>query len=303
MPIKTILVALGLEDDGKRVADRAVQLANQHQAQLVGVHVIEHMPSIDADLPSAIDPVVLASRIKDQSAVQLQALLGRADKPAILHVETGKPHAVITALAASHQADLIVIGPGIARNLRERAFGSTADRVIRSAPCPVLVVRREVIASYGHIVVGVDFSDHAKAAAQWASRLSPLASRELIHADAIPITFEQAMVEAGLSQPEINEYRDARLDTWRRQFTAMFSEEGRLPKRVRVKIVQGDAATTLIDASRRRKTDLVALGTLGANAMTQHLLGSVARNVLAGARCDVLVVPASAAANRNTHSK
>ncbi|MFA7680815.1 MAG: universal stress protein [Pigmentiphaga sp.] len=52
MPIKTIVVALALDDDSKRVAGRAVQLANQHQAQLVGVHVLENLPFLNQAGPT-----------------------------------------------------------------------------------------------------------------------------------------------------------------------------------------------------------------------------------------------------------
>src|SRR5690606_13688009 len=98
----------------------------------------------------------------------------------------------------------------------------------------------------------------------------------------------------GLSQNEIEQYRQARLDLSRQQLIELFGDAGRLPKGVRLTVVQGEPATTLINASRRRRTDLLALGTLGGGAVTQHLLGSVARKVLAGTRCDALVVPASA---------
>ncbi|CAM5569439.1 universal stress protein [Eoetvoesiella caeni] len=294
MSIKTILVALALEDDSQRVADRAIQLAKQHKAQLVAVHVVENPPLHDASLPPLIDLVALVGMLVDQNARQLQSLLETADKPAITHVEAGKPHDIIENLATSHKADLIVIGPGAAKGLRERVFGSTADRVVRCAPCPVLVVRKEAGAPYSHIAVGVDFSDHAQAAALWASRLSPMASRELIHVFDIPLAFELAMLKANTSQTEIDRYRDAKAKTARRQVIKMFGENGRLPKAARVRIIQGDASITLIRASRRRATDLVILGTQGENAIAQHLLGSVARKVLTNARCDVLVVPSAA---------
>jgi len=294
MPIRTILVALALEDDSKRIADRAIQLAQQHKAQLVAVHVFENPPLHDASLPPLVDLVALTGMLEDQYADQLQSLLGAADKPAVTHVEAGKPHEVIERLAMSHNADLIVIGPGVAKSLRERVFGSTADRVVRCSPCPVLVVRKETHTPYKRIAVGVDFSEHALAAALWASQLSPMAMRELIHVFDIPLEFEQAMLKAGTSQTEIDHYRNARAKTARQQVMKMFGENGRLPKATQVKIIQGDASLTLIRASRRKATDLVALGTQGLNAIAQHLLGSVARKVLTNARCDVLVVPSTA---------
>lgn len=295
MPIKTILVAVAFEDDGKRVADRAVQLANQHKAQLVGVHVVENLPTHDPELPPSVDAVALARMIKDRSARQLQGLLAAAERPAMTLVASGRAHDVIESMAAAHHADLLVIGPGVARNLREKVFGSTADRLVGCASCPVLVVRAEADAPYKHIAVGVDFSNQSRAAALWASRISPLAALELIHGVEIPLTFEQAMIEAGTSMAEIEQYREAKAAAARERMLAAYGVNGKFPRSTRARIVHGNPALVLLDASRRRAIDLVALGTQGSNMVARHLLGSVARSVLSEAKCDVLAIPASLA--------
>ena len=294
MPIQTILVALALNDDSSRIAARALQLASQHNAQLVAVHVIEEHLFFDSLLPTSIDTTLFTDRLKEQHGQQLQTLLETAGKPAIIHVETGKAHDIIENLAIASKADLIIIGPGVAENLREKMFGSTADRVVRSAPCPVLLVRNKSSGPYQHIAVGVDFSEHAYAAVRCASRLSPAASRDIIHAFEIPLSFEQAMLKAGTTRLEIDRYRNAKATAARQLLMEKYSENGQLPNTTRIIIVQGTAATVLIHASHQKPVDLVALGTQGSNAVAQHILGSVARKVLLGTECDVLVVPASA---------
>lgn len=60
MPIKTIVVALAATDDDQHIAERAVQLANQHQANLIGVHVLDSLPQQDESLPCAINTAALA---------------------------------------------------------------------------------------------------------------------------------------------------------------------------------------------------------------------------------------------------
>jgi len=299
MAISTILIAVAMQDGDERIAARAVQLANQHGAQLVAVHVIEDFPNDDGHLPASLDAAALARMIAKQRTGHLETLLNAAKVPPSLIVEAGKPHAVIERLAATYKADLLVIGPGIAKNLRERVFGSTADRVIRSAPCPILVVRSTSPAPYRHIAIGVDFSEYAKAAARHAAHLVPDASRELLHTVEIPLGFEQAMLKAGTPQAEIEHYRKAKVRAARTELIQLYGDAGRLPKGTRIKVQYGDAAAALLRASWQRGTDLIAVGTQGANAVSQHLLGSVARKVLSGARCDVLVIPASALCRRD----
>src|SRR3546814_1875062 len=83
MPIRTIFVALALEDDSKRIADGAIQLAKQHKAQLVAGHVFESPPLHDGSLPLSIDLRAITGMLEDQYADQLQSLLGAADKSAV----------------------------------------------------------------------------------------------------------------------------------------------------------------------------------------------------------------------------
>ena len=294
MSIKTILVALALQDGCKRVADRAVQLATEHGAQLVGLHVMEAALPAYADLPVAVDGDAVAHVLEQQAAGQLQALLGHAARPDQLHVRTGKAHEVIREQTEACAADLVVIGPGAAKNLREKVFGSTADKVVRCVERPVLVVRSASPDAYRRVAVGVDFSDHATAAVAWAGRLAPTAVRELVHSMDIPLQFEQAMLQAGTSQLEIERYRTARIEAAREKMIMAYGGNGGLPAGTTARIVQGDPAVALCKASRRRAVGLVAVGTQGLNVVARHLLGSVARKVLAGAACDVLVVPVSA---------
>ena len=293
MPLKTILVALALDDDSENVVSRAIQLAAQHGATIIGVHVIEESAFQDSELPPAINVKALARSVEEESRERLESLFASQDANVILHIESGKPYKIIENVAALHDVDVIVIGPGTARGLREKLFGSTADYVVRYAPCPVLVVRQNARTPYRHVTVGIDFSDHSRAAALWASRLSPTAARDLFYAFEIPLQFEQAMLKAGTSQTEIDNYRNVKIAAARKKLIEIHGENGRLSRGTRIHIVRGDAAMMLTEISRNGTTDLVALGTQGVNPIAQHLLGSVAREVLSGAGCDVLVVSAN----------
>lgn len=289
MTIRTILVALALDDGAARIAARALQLAHEHRAKLVAVHVIEELPHSLQSVPPNEDKT--RDRLLNAASEGLYTLVARAEPAAELYVAAGKPHEIINGLARESGADLIVIGPGVAQGLRERVFGSTADRVIRHGPAPVIIVRGEVLGPYRHATIGTDFSAHAQAAAVMTQRVAPVARREFLHTVEIPLGFEQAMLKVGTAQADITQYRRARAAAARRELAETHGEGGTLPPGCVMRVVQGDAATALVNASRRRRTDLVVIGTQGAGAVAQHLLGSVARKVLSHARSDVLVVP------------
>lgn len=290
MSINTIVAALALETDNDPVAGRALQLARQHAARLIFVHAVEDRPP-GGDLPVSLDVSALHAMVERNAADRIRQLTDNPGSEAAVEivVEIGKPYQVIDEIVQREGADLIVIGPGKAKNMREKVFGSTADRVVRTARQPILVVRSSVANPYRHIAVAADFSTASRAAAKAALRLAPDAVIELVHAMETPLAFEQAMQRAGTSQKEIDRYRRARASEARRQISASLEKHDLPLVQAKLRIVDGDAAQALVRFTRHGRTDLIALGTHGGNALSQILLGSVARHVLRAAGCDVLV--------------
>lgn len=289
MPIRTIIVGLALEVDDDPVAPRALQLAQQHGARLIAVHVIENPIKGDRTLSPPVDQAAVVDILETEARARLQRMFADAASPVEIVVQAGKAHEVLDGLVSDHAADLLVIGPGKVQSIRDRLFGSTADRVVRSAPCPVLVVKRPVTAAYRRVVAAVDFSPSAAAAAHCVARLAPDALLDLVHAVEIPLPFEQAMLKAGTPQAEIDRYRRARASLARKKLQAVFTESDGLSERAKLRVAHGAAPRVLIRRARRRETDLIALGAQGASAVSRLVLGSVARKVLEAATCDVLI--------------
>ncbi|MFC3057742.1 universal stress protein [Paenirhodobacter populi] len=130
---------------------------------------------------------------------------------------------------------------------------------------------------------------HSARAVSEARRLAPDAAVQLVHAIDIPLTFRQALLRAGTSQGEMERYRADRTDRAQQEL-AVFRRDtpgaGALP----VRFLDGEPGAALVRFSKRGRIDLLALGAHGRGAVAQTLLGSVARRVLAGAACDVLVI-------------
>ncbi len=281
MPIRTIVAAIA-PDDGETVAGRAAQLALAHGARLMLLAVIEELPAESAPA-SGLD-----SRMRRQATERLHGLAERLGVAAGILLETGKAHVAIRAVAARVGADLLLIGAGRPHGLRERMFGSTADRLIRAAPCPLLLVKRPVADPYLHAVVGVDFSADSQRAAQAAAMVAPAATLTLLHMVEPQPSFEQAMLKNGVASDEIDRYRRDRLQAARRRLRRQFAPE--LPQ-ARRNVRYGDAAEALVRASKARPSVLLAIGAQGADRMVERLLGSVARKVLLKSRSDVLLIP------------
>jgi nucleotide-binding universal stress UspA family protein len=82
--------------------------------------------------------------ISGYAKTELAKLAGEAKEKGVAVTELvaqGKPSAEIIRYAADHEVDMIVLGTHGKGMLDQALFGSTTERVVRRAPCPVLTVR------------------------------------------------------------------------------------------------------------------------------------------------------------------
>lgn len=288
--VNTIVAALDLEAGSDEVLARAIQLATVHAARMIVLYVVEGEPLPQAATLSDRSEDELRDDLKQHALAAIEHRLiasGRTRRTEV-QVEFGSPHEVITHVAFERSADLIVIGPGKGHSLKEKILGSTADRIIRSAAAPILVVRKHSAEPYREVVVAVDFSLQSELAAKEARRLTPQAALQLVHTDAIPLTFQQAMLRVGTSQSEMEGYHSARAEHAHNELTA-FVRNVLEDEKVATRVLDGEPGQTLVRLSKETPIDLLVLGPHGRGIVRQALLGSVTQRVLREAECDVLI--------------
>ena len=137
---KNIVIANDGSNGGFKALALACDLAKQHRAALHMISV-EELPNI----PATIDEVI---EIKTEENHKFHDVLAQAraiakKKAVKLDAEVVAGHAVasVIAYANARKADLLVVGFMGHSALYERIIGSTADRLVRLARCPVLVVK------------------------------------------------------------------------------------------------------------------------------------------------------------------
>jgi len=144
-PIRSILVPVDFSAPSNQALLYALALAEAHDARLTLLNVVE---PIGAMPDFASNPLVVDSReVTERARKGLDRIVAREHiAPARLEqqlVRHGAPFHEITAAAAELKSDLIVIATHGYTGLKHVLLGSTAERVVRHAPCPVLVVRAE----------------------------------------------------------------------------------------------------------------------------------------------------------------
>ena len=141
MKLNRIVVATDFSDVSLRALETAFSLALESDATVYLVHVLESLARVDPFLgwvsPSLAEPY---EEVMDRLATLIPENRHR-DVTIERVVETGIPAKTIADLARKKGADMIVVGThgrtGIARML----MGSTAESLLREAPCQVLVVK------------------------------------------------------------------------------------------------------------------------------------------------------------------
>lgn len=290
-PIDTILAVTDFSDGSRLALDRAARLAHARGADL---H-IAHAALLPTVIPAWGDPgggawidanaiVDAAYEALEGEASRLEEAFGDRPKP---HVTTGAVHHGLTALAGELGADLLVVGARGRGFKLGRMLGSTAERLLRSAHQPVLVVRQPGSDSYRRAVIATDFSGPALAAAQALGRVSPDAERLLLHVH--EDIYEHLATYSGA--PEADRERHSR-HAASRASTALHDELQRLEAMglAATGVVRDGVATQVIpDYIAECGADLLVMGAHGRGGLERLMLGSVSGWLLGQVGCDVLV--------------
>lgn len=293
--IEKILLATDFSDCAALAQDHALLWASLFKAQVEILHVLEFQPGMDPELP--VNRLYLDQLRKDteRCLAQLRERLALAGAAGESRHVTGIPSLRIAQEAAERGADLIVLGTHGRTGLAHVLLGSTAERVIASAPCPVLTVRmpqgqRRPPATAANpairrLLVPVDFSDYSLEALEYAASLAkPLgAALTLLHV-VEPASYGLDFTLAfGKSAHVTKSQAEARL-AW---LSAPLAAQGLAVDQS----VQGGAPAELIlDWTSKQACDLIVMGTRGRRGLSHLSTGSVAEAVLRLAPCPVLTV-------------
>lgn len=140
--IRSILVPVDFSRPSEKALDYAASLAGQFGAKLILLNVVEPFPTPDfAYSPMALDDNVIVAQAKEHLKKVLTRRGLEAGLVEKILVRHGSPYTEITDAARTLKVDLIVISTHGYTGLAHVFLGSTAERVVRHAPCPVLVVR------------------------------------------------------------------------------------------------------------------------------------------------------------------
>jgi len=271
--VQSVLYATDFSENSNTALNWAITIAKAHGALLNVLHV--GPVTSNESLPLGIQKESIETQIRD------------AGVEVTTQWQAGRPWEVISAEAQEH--DFVVIGARGHTPFRHRPLGSTADRVLRSAAAPVLIVHHEdrrIDRMPRNVVVPMDFSESASFALDTVVRVFAIRS-----ADKLNITLLHAwqpLVAYGVI-PKPNIYVGTE-----EQVMQMLE---RLAAKVRTQSInvtpvvrQGSPATVIEEKAEAIDADFIALGTHGRSGLRRFMLGSVAECLVHRVRRPVLTV-------------
>ena len=286
--MKRIMFATDFSERSDRALRRAVILARAHDAVLEIVHVV------DDDRPR---------RIVDHEANDARQLLGALSRSlkdldgvsCNTQIVQDDPFAGIVKAVAKATPDLLVIGPHRRQILRDAFVGTTAERTIRTASCPVLMVNGPPVGPWRHILQTTDLSETAEKALKLFIGLGLGAKARssvltVFDAPALRLAMSDSMGKQG-QEDYLN---DLRADA-RQSLAAFIARLGIEQAERVVRPEETTVANEILMAAEELKADLIVVATSSKGTVARMALGSVAGQVLKDARCDVLAIPPDAA--------
>jgi nucleotide-binding universal stress UspA family protein len=275
--IERILVPLDGSATAERVLVHVRRLLRTSKAEVMLLRAYNVIP-LEADY------VDLVGRLRAEAEAYIHAVEARLEKDGLrvrAFTREGPSAEVILDAAQRERADLIAMSTHGRTGLARFAFGSVAEKVVRSSPVPVLVVRSypeekaKAESPMRNVVVPYDGSPTSLQVAAVVKELfRPLdAHVHLVH------VLEEVWKDVKWALPE-HRLKEAADD-----FIGAC-----LPTTVETRT--GDPANEILEAARARDADVIAMATHGRSGVSRWMIGSVTEKVLRAADVPVLVVRA-----------
>ena len=287
--IKRIVAATDMSQFANCAEARAAMLAHELGAESLDLlHIVDSL-SLEALRQLVQTPEEVEHRLLESSRDRMTEIENRLRDQYGVSVTTttlnvGRTHTEIIHYAKLLKAGLVVMGVHGGSIVRDLFVGSTVDKVLRTLTCPVLVVKREPEAPYQRVLVPVDFSESSRLGVDLALTIAPHASITVLHAFEVPFeanfNFSEEQVEAYVTK--LRAEKSEELD----KLLSDFEPSAALSSAVEF----GPASTMIREQTEVLDPDLIVIGKHRKSGFDDLLLGSVTRQVMQYADCDVLVV-------------
>jgi len=205
-----------------------------------------------------------------------------------------RPHNAIADVAIEWDADLIVLGP-YRRRLGDSFRGTTAERILRRAGRPVMVVNREAAGPYEHVLVASDLSRMSADIARVSKQLGLLEGARASVVRAPQHSLGLMLYLARGNESAVSSKQRSRSRYASKQIEAQLERAGLTGARVSVSSPQTSPLHAIEQVAQREGSDLIVVGSSRFPLLKRVFIGSVSNEVVRAMEHDVLLVSPAAA--------
>lgn len=292
LKIKLILCPIDFSEFSTRAYRYALSIAEHYRARVMALHVVELWRYPSASFAASAQLYdEFCQALSESGKGQLQQFVNKhADdeiKPELV-VHQGMAADSILSFAQAQKADAIVMGTHGQRGYDRLMLGSVTNRVMRTAPCPVLVVcnapRESTTADkegrvhrLRQILFCTDFSENSERALSYAISATEEYDAELTVLHVLEDVPSPAKTDKAIAAAT------AQLDR-------LIPPEARKTLKTKTAVRIGKPYRQIIQLALETQTDMVAMGVHGRGALDLAVFGSTTYRVMQLGPCPVLAV-------------
>jgi nucleotide-binding universal stress UspA family protein len=291
MELSLILCPIDFSEFSAMAYRHALSVAEHYHAKVVALHVVElrKYPFADyvgyeADFAKLCRALVEGGEVKLRDFVQKYS--DERLQPQLV-VDCGNASDYILSFAQNHNVELMVMGTHGRRGFDRLVLGSTADRVMRKACCPVLVISKQPHGSlatedrHAHhlsrILYCTDFSENSERALSYAISTTDEYDAELTLLHVI----ERAL---GLTK------KDELTAICTKKLDALIASETRKRLKTKTVVRLGTPYKEVVQFASEMRIDMIVMAARGAEALDRAVFGSTTYRVIQLGPCPVLVI-------------
>ncbi|MFV1975480.1 MAG: universal stress protein [Candidatus Scalindua sp.] len=292
-PNKSILVATDFSEYSKVALDICLGTCRCMKTKLYVLHTIEKFPHDYRHLLSGTAHADMKQKLEAEAMGKIKAMIPAElleSGDVIPIVRFGKPFLEIIQIVKEKKVDLLAIGTHGRAGMDRVILGSVAERIVRKAGCPVMVIRGRKYVGFKRIIVPIDFSDCSRKALEYAIATAKAHNSKLTILHVYEESFIEPYVNAANSEEEAGEImkeiefvNETKYDEFLKTVDLSGVEYEKLLKK-------GVPETDIVEIAMEQQANLIVMGTHGRSGIKHILIGSTSEEVVRAVHCDIIIV-------------
>ncbi len=296
--INTIFCATDFSKLAEEVVSYGITLAKEFNAKLLVCHVVD-FPTVSMYGEAVSGPIEHQNRFMDYARSEISRLIGNEPIDSQALVTLGNTTEEISRLVVEFNADLVITATHGRSGLKRFFLGSVTERLMRTLPCPLLVLRGAGDGAGGsepklqkfpfkRILVGCDFSSDSDLAFTNSLSMAQEFESELYMVHVVEPSGYKDLFKMPAEQGD--KFKQDLFDMIKDRLKSMVPDEALNWLTLHTHLLVGKPYEEIIRFAEINDIDLIALGIRGHGMVEDLFVGSTTDRVIRRAPCPVLSI-------------